>query len=64
MATMLYIILLFIFTLRSRIKEFLKKSSNETKDHVDNKQQTKHARRPKSAMKDTSTKSPADMLTI
>ncbi|WP_353277312.1 ankyrin repeat domain-containing protein [Wolbachia endosymbiont (group A) of Agelastica alni] len=46
----------FVFTSRSRIKEFLKKSSNETKDHVDNKQQRKHARRPKSEVKDTSIK--------
>ncbi|MGL9759285.1 MAG: hypothetical protein ACR5LA_11260 [Wolbachia sp.] len=44
----------FVFTSRSRIKEFLKKSINETKNPTDNKQQTKHAKNPKSEMKDPS----------
>ncbi|WP_353275225.1 ankyrin repeat domain-containing protein [Wolbachia endosymbiont (group A) of Pipizella viduata] len=48
----------------SGVKKCFEKLTNKTKNSTDNDRQTKRARNPKSEMKDTSTKSPADGLTI
>ncbi|WP_264736325.1 ankyrin repeat domain-containing protein [Wolbachia endosymbiont (group A) of Rhinocyllus conicus] len=48
----------------SGVKKCFEKLTNKTKSSTDNDRQTKRARNPKSEMKDTSTKSPADGLTI